>query len=33
MFEAWQRSAQDPAAVVTQPIVGKRNYGVLSCKA
>ena len=32
MFEAWQRSAQDPTAVVTQPIVGKRNYGVLSCK-
>ena len=30
MFEAWKRL--DPATVVTQPIVGKRNYGVLSCK-
>ena len=33
MFEAWKQSAKDPAAVVTQPIVGKRDYGVLSCKA
>jgi hypothetical protein len=31
MFEAWKHL--DPATVVTQPIVGKRNYGVLSCKA
>jgi hypothetical protein len=30
-FQAWQHL--DPATVVTQPIVGKRNYGVLSCKA
>ena len=30
MFEAWKHL--DPATVVTQPIVGKRNYGVLSCK-
>jgi hypothetical protein len=33
MFEAWKQSAKDPAAVVTQPIVGRRDYGVLSCKA
>jgi hypothetical protein len=32
LFEAWQRSATDPAGVVTQPIVGQRDYGVLSCK-
>jgi hypothetical protein len=30
-FQAWQHL--DAATVVTQPIVGKRNYGVLSCKA
>jgi len=30
-FQAWQHL--DPATVVTRPIVGKRNYGVLSCKA
>ena len=33
LFQAWQHSAKDPAAIVTQPIVGRRNYGVLSCKA
>ena len=33
MFEAWKQSAKDPAALVMQPIVGKRDYGVLSCKA
>jgi hypothetical protein len=33
LFQAWQNSAKDPAAIVTQPIVGRRNYGVLSCKA
>ena len=33
LFEAWKQSAKDPAAIVTQPIVGKRYYGVLSCKA
>jgi hypothetical protein len=33
LFEAWSRLAKDPAAVITQPIVGRRFYGVLSCKA
>ena len=32
MFEAWKQSVKDPASVGTQPIVGKRDYGVLSCK-
>jgi hypothetical protein len=33
LFEAWKESSKDPAAVVTQPIVGKRSYGMLSCRS
>jgi hypothetical protein len=32
MFAAWKELAKDPAKVVTQPIVGRRAYGLLSCK-
>ncbi|MDP3158382.1 MAG: hypothetical protein Q8N31_00070 [Reyranella sp.] len=31
LFEAWKKSAP-PGTVVTEPIVGKRLYGILSCK-
>jgi hypothetical protein len=33
VHEAWNELVKkDPAAIVTQPIIGKRNYGVLSCR-
>ena len=31
LFEAWKKSTP-PGTVVTEPIVGKRLYGILSCK-
>lgn len=32
LFDAWQASVKDRPGVVTEPIVGKRAYGTLSCK-
>ena len=32
LFEAWQKSVQPLSSVVTEPIVGRKNYGVLSCR-
>ena len=33
LFEVWMNSAQQPNSVITEPIVGKRLYGMLSCRA
>jgi len=33
LFEAWKNSVRPPRLVVTEPIVGKRLYGTLSCRA
>ena len=32
LFDAWQQSVKDRPGVVTEPIVGRRSYGTLSCK-
>lgn len=32
LFKAWNEAAKQGGNVVTEPIVGKRSYGVLSCR-